>query len=160
MKDGEGFWMVDDPSGYALCPICMENQKPQLVLGFDCLTMRFHCRRCDWHWQLTVFEDSHMLVEDEMVYVILHAPFGTIHRRVPSNMKVSQVVEAIVRQSCGIRVEVKGRIILPEDVRVFDGKRELRKDLSLGEQGIHYSVTLDTLETKERLSARQGRIMR
>jgi len=149
IKERERFWLVDDPSVTALCPICMEKQKPELDPGFDCLSMRFHCRDCDWHWEVSVFEDSKILVRDEMVHVILEAPFGTVHRNVPSNMKVSQVVEAIVRQACGVRGEVKGPVIFPEDVRVFDRGRELRKDLSLAEQGIHYSTYLRTPEARE-----------
>ena len=144
IKEEEGFWVVDDLSSYALCPICMERRRPELLLGFDCVTMRFRCQDCGWHWEVTVFENSRILIEDEMVYVILHARFGTIHRRVPSNMKVSQVVEALVRQACGIRGEVNGRVVLPDEIRVFDGKRELRNDLSLSEQEEHYSVSLDT----------------
>jgi hypothetical protein len=80
---------------------------------------------------------------------IMHAPFGSIHRRVPSNMKVSQLIEAAVRQACGIRGIVDGRIVLSDEVRVFDGERELRRDLSLAEQGIHYRVALKTSEIKE-----------
>jgi len=111
--------------------------------------MRFYCQSCNWHWEVGVFENGLIVSRDEIVHVALEAPFGLIHRNVPSNMKVSQVVEAIVRQSCGVRIEHEGRIILPEDVTVFDGDRELRKDLTLAEQGIHYSAFLRTPEKME-----------
>ena len=116
IKEEELFWLVDNPSGYALCPICMEYMKPGFPSGFDCLSMRFHCPNCDWHWDVIMYENGMIQVEDEMVHVILRAPFGTVQRDVPSNMKVEQVVESIVRQSCGIRAEIKGRVVLPRGI--------------------------------------------
>jgi hypothetical protein len=71
-----------------------------------------------------------------------------LHHNVPSSMKVSQVLDTIVRQSCGMRPEVSGRIVLPDETRVSEAERKLRKALSLAEQGIHYSVRLQTPEAK------------
>jgi hypothetical protein len=144
IKEGERFWLLDDPSGYAVCPICMQIQKPRFGLGFDCLPMIFHCKDCDWHWEVTVYESGIIDVKDETVHVVLHTSFGTIHRDVPSNMIVGQVIELILRQHRGIRGDEKGRIVQPEDLKVFDEEKELRQDLSLAEQRIYYSVSLQT----------------
>lgn len=146
IRERERFWLVDDPSSYAICPICMEERRPEIQLEFHCLTFQYHCKRCNWHWEVTAWEDGRINVEDEMVYVILHAPFGTIHRRLPTNMRVGQAIEAIVRRSCGVRGELSRQIIMPEEIRVFDGQRELRKDLSFADQGLHYFASLDTQE--------------
>jgi hypothetical protein len=81
-----------------------------------------------------------------MVHVILRAPFGTVHRDVPSNVRVDQIVESTVRQSCGKRADIKGRVVLPEDINVYENGRELRKDLTLAEQGIHYFQIINTIK--------------
>jgi len=144
IKEEEDFWLLDDPSGYAVCPICMQIQKPRFGFGFDCLPMIFHCKDCDWHWEVTAYEGGMINVKDETVNVVLHSSFGTIHRDVPSNMKVGQVIGLILRQHRGIRGEKEGCIVQPEDLKVFDGEKELRQDLSLAEQRICYSVSLQT----------------
>jgi hypothetical protein len=152
ISDGSLLMLADNPAIASICPICLGTGQP--VEGplvdppFDTLhsvDVRYHCEKCNWHWETHFFPDGSVTTEEENLWLHIYsrALMHVCNFPVTSRTKVGAVLKQYL-QACE-----QSRKTEPPDLERFKLKFEERildNMKTFADEGIYYSANLHIIK--------------